>query len=172
MNAAGGGIEGRGAGTAIQAETPASSGEESNLKLEVTGADNRNFDRILTIRAGTDSLAADLGVLAPGAYNYKVSDVENGGRVVSAGSFLVDSNGPEYRNLVPDSRLLSYVSEASGGKSFGTDQVGALAREIQTFGEKATVERQVRLWNHPLLFLAFTMFVAIEWWLRRRSGLP
>jgi hypothetical protein len=91
---------------------------------------------------------------------------------ISAGSFVVDSNGPEYRNLFPDSRLLTYVSEASGGKSFKPDEVDVLAREIQTFGEKAIVERQVRLWNHPLLFSVFTMFVAIEWWLRRRSGLP
>jgi hypothetical protein len=117
------------------------------------------------------------GALEPGTYDYKASYYEDsygekGERSVSAGSFLVDANGPEYRNLFPDSRLLTYVSEASGGKFFTTDQVDALAREIQTFGEKATVERQVKLWNHPLLFLAFTMFVAIEWWLRRRSGLP
>jgi len=161
-----------GAGVVLESESRTEAREESNLVLEVTDINGRTFAPVLKTRADTDSLTVNLGPLAPGAYNYKVSYAEHGGRAASAGSFLVDSNGPEYRNLLPDSRLLTYVSEASGGKSFRIDQAGVLARDIQTFGEKSAVERQIKLWNHPLLFLAFTMFVAIEWWLRRRSGLP
>ena len=140
--------------------------------LEVSDKNGRVLSPVFAQRASTDSLTTNFGILEPGTYNYKTSYEEKGERTASAGSFLVDANGPEYRNLFPDSRLLTYVSEASGGKFFTTDQVDVLAREIQTFGEKATIERQVKLWNHPLLFLVFTMLVAIEWWLRRRSGLP
>jgi hypothetical protein len=154
------------------ARTAGGVGKASYPKLEVTDKNGKSLSPVYTQRASSDSLTVSFGALEPGTYDYKTSYEEKGERTVSAGSFLVDANGPEYRNLFPDSRLLTYVSEASGGKFFTTDQVDVLAREIQTFGEKATVERQVKLWNHPLLFLAFTMFVAIEWWLRRRSGLP
>jgi hypothetical protein len=147
-------------------------GGESNLTLEVTDKNGKTLAPVLTKMTGTDSLVADFGALESGTYNYRASYVRDGEPTAFSGRFLVDANGPEYRNLFPDSRLLTYVSEASGGKFFRTDQVEVLSREIETFGEKATVERQVKLWNHPLLFLAFTMFVAIEWWLRRRSGLP
>jgi|GEM_PF-2778113 len=129
---------------------------------------------ILTRRVGEDSLLTDYGILKPGNFSYEASpqgEAKQGAASVS-GRFIVDSNGPEFRNLIPDARLLDYVSEASGGKSFRIDQADALAHDIQTFEEKATVERQVKLWNNPLLFLAFTLLIATEWWLRRRSGLP
>jgi len=144
--------------------------------VEVSDGTGRSVEPLYSKRTGADSLTVDFGALRPGTYKYRVSAGPGGGRTVpgpaAAGSFVVDSNGPEYRNLYPDPRLLTYVSEASGGKSFGSDQVSALAREIKTYGEKTIVERQVRLWNHPLLFSLFAAFVAIEWWLRRRSGLP
>jgi len=146
---------------------------------QVTDKNGKILQPISTRRVGEDSLVTDYGVLKPGTFSYKASypgeakeDVASKVAASVSGRFIVDSNGPEFRNLIPDARLLDYVSEASGGRSFRIDQVDAVAGDIRTFEEKATVERQVKLWNNPLLFLAFTLLIAIEWWLRRRSGLP
>jgi hypothetical protein len=126
--------------------------------------------------------APEFGALKPGAYSYTASSSQAGRPLSFRGSFMVDKTGAEDRSLFPDPGLLSYVSQASGGESFRAadaqtgrvdeGQVDKLAREIGAFGEKVLVERQLRLWNHPVLLILFASLLGLEWWLRRRSGLP
>ncbi|MFH0778461.1 MAG: hypothetical protein V2A71_07495 [Candidatus Eisenbacteria bacterium] len=119
-----------------------------------------------------DTVTVSFGVLGPGEYSYRVSGGRRREALSLSGKFLVDSMGAEHRNLASDPQLLRYISEASGGKYFEADQAKELAREVEVFGQKARVDRQVKLWNHPVLFLLFTALLGFEWWLRRRSGLP
>ncbi|UCF78211.1 MAG: VWA domain-containing protein [Candidatus Eiseniibacteriota bacterium] len=112
------------------------------------------------------------GVLSPGGYQYRFSTGDGNEAALPGGKFVVDTMGPEHGDPFPDPALLAYVSEASGGKFFRADEVDELRLELESFGRKATVERQVKLWNHPLLFAVFAASMALEWWLRRRSGLP
>jgi hypothetical protein len=156
--------------------------EVSSARLEVRDASGRQT--LLSVSAAGDeaSRALRFGTLRPGVYSYKASASQAGRTLSFQGRFMVDTTGAEDRSLFPDPRLLSYISQASGGTSFRAGQADAgqvdagqldkLVREISAFGDKVVVERQVRLWNHPFLFVLFTCLLALEWWLRRRSGLP
>jgi hypothetical protein len=146
--------------------------QEETLNLELTDESGELLVPVLTGRSGTDTINASFGILKPGTYDYRAHFGGDSGAAGFDGRFVVDTMGPEYGSLFPDPGLLAYVSEASGGRFFNADEVDELAREIETFGDKATVEKQVRLWNHPLLFAVFAASMALEWWLRRRSGLP
>jgi hypothetical protein len=162
--------------------------DSSSVKVEVTsagraGAEGRGPARTLEGNAGgTEGRLPSLGRLPAGTYAYAASSSQAGRALSFRGSFVVDTTGAEDRSLFPDQSLLSYVAQASGGKSFkagraGTaqvdeGQVDRLVREIGAFGERAAVERQVRLWNNPVLLVLFVCLLGLEWWLRRRWGLP
>jgi len=147
-------------------------GHGQRLDLKVTDETGKLLVPALTEPSGADTVKVSFGTLGPGTYDYSASFGQEERSPGSEGRFVVDDAGPEYRSLFPDPGLLAYVSEASGGKFFRADEVDELAREIETFGERAAVVRQIRLWNHPLLLAIFATSIALEWWLRRRSGLP
>ena len=162
--------------------------DTSAVKIEIRDANGRQVATPATEEgaAGRARLAAGrvpaFGELNPGAYSYTASSSQAGRPLSFRGSFMVDSTGAEERSLFPDPGLLSYVSQASGGESYRASdsrtgrvdkqQVDRLAREIDAFGEKVLVERQLRLWNHPVLLILFACLLGLEWWLRRRWGLP
>ena len=163
--------------------------DTSAVRVEVTDAGGARTLVSGAARGGTkgdgapaEGRAPAFGCLEPGAYSYTASGSQAGKTLSSRGSFMVDTTGAEDRSLFPDPRLLSYVAQASGGKSFRAGdartgrmdeaQLERLVREISAFGDKVVVERQVRLWNHPVLLVLFTCLLALEWWFRRRSGLP
>jgi hypothetical protein len=162
--------------------------DTSAVTVEVRDAGGRRTALSLAVGAaegpagGAEGRAPALGRLEPGAYTYTASGSRDGKALSSRSGFMVDTTGAEDRNLFPDPRLLSYVAQASGGKSFKAgrpptgrmddEQLDGIVREISAFGDKVVVERQVRLWNHPVLLVLFTCLLALEWWLRRRSGLP
>ncbi len=163
--------------------------DTSAVRVEVTDAGGARTHVSGAAQGGTkgdvapaEGRAPAFGRLEPGAYSYTASGSQAGKALSSRGSFMVDTTGAEDRSLFPDPRLLSYVAQASGGKSFRAGdartgrmdeaQLERLVREISAFGDKVVVERQVRLWNHPVLLVLFTCLLALEWWFRRRSGLP
>ncbi len=160
--------------SAVRVEVRDAGGTQTAVLNAVSGPEGRV--------GGAEARFPAVGRLAPGAYSYTASSSQSGRDLGFRGSFVVDTTGAEDRSLFPDPRLLSYVAQASGGKSFRAGQartgqadegqLDRLVREISGFGEKVVVERQVRLWNHPVLFVLFTCLLALEWWFRRRSGLP
>ncbi len=146
--------------------------DPAQLSLDIKDKTGRKAPSPVRRTGGAGVPELELGVLEPGTYTYSGSYNGQGEAQSFRGSFVVDTTGAEDRNLFPDVRLLSYISQASGGKSFDPGQVDELVSEIRTFRQKVVVERQLRLWNHPVLFVLFTFFLTLEWWLRRRSGLP
>jgi hypothetical protein len=144
----------------------------SGVQLELTGSPGQKYTARGSRSGDAGELEFDFGVLRHDTYSYTGSCSSEGSVLNFRGEFMVDTVGAEDRNLFPDPGLLSYISQASGGKFFSANEVDNLVREIQTFGERVVVERQIRLWNHPALLVLFIFFLAFEWWLRKRSGLP
>jgi hypothetical protein len=162
--------------------------DTSAVRVEVTDAGGTQTQVSGAARGGTEGdvtqgedRAPSFGALEPGAYSYKASGSQAGKALSFRGSFMVDTAGAEDRSLPRPAPPL--VRRAGvRGKAFRAGhartgrmdeaQLERLVREISAFGDKVVVERQVRLWNHPVLLALFTCLLALEWWFRRRSGLP
>lgn len=175
--------------SAVKVEVTAADGTTSAATGAARGAAGGSLEpaaghvRSVEVRSGAPGGGApSFGALEPGAYSYTASGFQAGRPLSFRGTFVVDTTGAEDRSLFPDPRLLAYVAQASGGKHFvagdprsgrvDEGELDRLVREIGAFGEKVAVERQVRLWSHPLLLILFACALASEWWLRRRWGLP
>lgn len=152
----------------------------ARLRVQIFSADSAAGARApiegeLRARGADGTYGGSFPPLAPGAYRYvgeaTVGDAASSlGRVES--SFWVDANGGESQRLRPDRGTLEQIARASGGE--GTDRAGLdrmLDRLPQIVRPAARV-REIDLWNHILLFISFVTVLSVEWWLRRRRGLP
>jgi hypothetical protein len=112
--------------------------------------------------------------LAPGGYRFiaeafGAEDARPLGRVES--SFWVDENGPEFLRLNPDRGTLEQIARASGGKATDAAGIGEIIAKLPDVVRKTGRIREIELWNHLALFIAFVVVLSIEWFLRRRRGM-
>ncbi len=153
---------------------------DARLRARIVAADSAAaaaplVEGDLRVRGSDGSYAGTFPALPPGAYRL-VAEATAGdgsttlGRVESM--FWVDENGPEAQRLRPDTGTLEQMARASGGER--TDRAGLdrLLDRIPQIVRPASRIREVDLWNHLALFISFVAVLSVEWWLRRRRGLP
>lgn len=153
---------------------------DARLRVQIFRADSAAaaqtpIEGDLRPRGSDGSYGAAFPPLEPGEYRY-VGTATAGdgatplGRVESR--FWVDANGSEAQRLRPDRGTLEQVARASGGE--GTDRAGLdrLIDRLPQIVRPAARVREIDLWNHVALFISFVAILSVEWWLRRRRGLP
>lgn len=112
--------------------------------------------------------------LPPGAYSYEATwRDESGDRVLgrARGRFWVEAMGPEFSRSSADRQTLAEMARRSGGAAVELASLGDLAPRIPKALRSGGRTREVEVWNHWLLFLAFVTVLSTEWSLRRRRGL-
>ena len=67
--------------------------------------------------------------------------------------------------------LLERLSQETGGKVFGPDEIDRLLDELSYSTAGVTVREEQPLWNMPILFLILLTCLLAEWSLRRWKGL-
>jgi hypothetical protein len=110
--------------------------------------------------------------LPPGFYRLRGTAVRGERRWTAEGDpFLVDEAGLEGLTPAADPALLRRIAEASNGAFVAPED--AARAILKTAREELAVvrTREIKLWNHAGLFLAFVGCVSVEWFLRRRRGL-
>jgi len=95
------------------------------------------------------------------------------------GRFSVGKVNIEYQNLRMNAAFLRHLAESTGGKFYTAEEAArnpdAIRRAIQSApGYKArpvTLRSDIALWNVAWLLVAAVTFFALEWLLRKRSGM-
>jgi len=87
-------------------------------------------------------------------------------------TFQVSEAYSEDEDLRPDFDQLKELARATGGQFVNADQFTLDAFEEFNQELKQTSGRKILLWNSPWFLLALLTFLMVEWFLRKRKGLP
>jgi hypothetical protein len=148
--------------------------DNASIKLVVTGGNEKR--ELGMISAGSGRYTANLDGLPSGDFSFDGEVIRNSQKIGSDnGRFIIGDTEIEYRNLKMESQLLRSISEISGGKFYTENNVGKLIDDIKqakNFKDKPLTKRiYFALWNYPwILGIALFLF-ALEWTIRKRSGM-
>jgi hypothetical protein len=119
------------------------------------------------------SYEAVLEDLPPGRYRLGARAVRGASELGRATTeFAVDRWSLELARSLPDSAALAAVTRATGGRITDAAQVERWARTLPTRAlARGRVESR-RLWESPWVFALVVGLLSVEWFWRRRRGLP
>ncbi len=86
--------------------------------------------------------------------------------------FEVRGFADEYQEIAPNERFFRTLAESTGGGVYRLDEKFELPQLKPPEVVKINRSRTVLLWNNALAFSIFFLLFALEWFLRRRWGLP
>jgi hypothetical protein len=91
-------------------------------------------------------------------------------------TFAVARSPVEFSGAWQNARQLKDLAELTGGRYYTEKDVANLAKDVREHIEKDVHRNQEYkardLWDMPALFVLLTALLSVEWFLRRRSGLP
>lgn len=86
--------------------------------------------------------------------------------------FFCDQSQAEFRNYAVNEELLKRIAQATGGGVLEPDQLDAFVKELQKATHQAATFSAKCFWDHPYLYALLLLLYAVEWFARRRVGLP
>lgn len=159
----------------MEAELYNKSGELINapdIKLSVFNSDGKAFDYNFSKTEKAYSIS--LGNYPVGKYSFKALAKNGEEQLSKTGSFTVSPLQVEAIETIADHQLMNLIAEKSGGKMIYPQQVETLKDIIKARKEITSVsyeQKQLKdLINLKWVFFLLFLFLAIEWFLRKRVG--
>ena len=148
--------------------------DDANVTMQLK--DTASVREITLNPVGNGRYYVSLENLNAGEYSYTGKAVFEGKNLGSdLGRFTVGELNLEFRNLMMNAGLLNNISGRTGGKFYYPDEASQVIDDIKAhdnFKEfPVTVKNETDLWNLPLLLAIAIILFAIEWFLRKRTGL-
>jgi hypothetical protein len=114
----------------------------------------------------------ELPVLPPGDYQYR-AQVTLGGQNVGSdqGEFFVEEYSLEFERVALNRELLQEMAQASGGEYFPAHQAAGLPGRLQYHSRETSRQRELELWNHPVVLVILVLLLAAEWTVRKKNRL-
>lgn len=145
-----------------------------NAEIALTLTDESKKEYQYTFSKSENNYRLDVGLFAPGVYNYNAKTTLNGAAFESKGQITVKPLKIEQVNTTADHSLLFSLAEKHRGKMFLKNQWLDLAKEIKNNPEIKPIsysQSSLNEWINLkwLFFMAFVL-LAIEWFLRRVNG--
>ncbi|MCC6729191.1 MAG: hypothetical protein IT208_07615 [Chthonomonadales bacterium] len=85
--------------------------------------------------------------------------------------YAVQSLTLEQQQPEMNERLLKQIAAGGGGRYYGVEGLSEWARSLPDKALVVRSETEVNLWNAPLMLLLFVVPLAIEWLVRKRTGM-
>ena len=147
--------------------------DDATVSVNISGPGTKREIRLANMGAGRYS--ASISNLPAGDYFYQGSASKGGVLGKDDGRFSIGAESAEYLNLKMNAPLLRSMAEITGGKFYTPNTVSGFIDDLKKhprFNQTSIVrESELALWNNLwLLMIAISAF-AIEWFLRKRSGL-
>jgi hypothetical protein len=147
--------------------------DDATVSVNISGPGTKREIRLANMGAGRYS--ASISSLPAGDYFYQGSASKGGVLGKDDGRFSIGAESAEYLNLKMNAPLLRSMAEITGGKFYTPNTVSGFIEDLKKhprFNQTTIVrESEIALWNNLwLLMIAISAF-AIEWFLRKRSGL-
>lgn len=145
---------------------------EVNVKIEGGG---KSYG-ITLAPSGNGRYEGTLSNLPAGDYRFN-GTATAGGRTIGsdAGRFIIDEIGLEFTQTSMNAPLLRSLAERTGGKFYTADQAGSLLDDIRAhegFRPKSLEsETEFSLRESIWFLIAALAFFALEWFIRKRSGM-
>ena len=67
--------------------------------------------------------------------------------------------------------LMEQIALAGGGKFYTPEKADLLVKDLKNNQQVHSVAFTLDIWNIPIVFFSLLLFFALEWLLRRRTGL-
>lgn len=143
---------------------------EPEVTLLLKNADNKSFN--YTFSKANKSYVLDMGLLAPGEYQYEAKVNNNGEVLIKKGRLVVKEVVGEKTNLVADHRMLFQLANRTKGKMYSLDQSNTLATELlNNENIKPIVYTQTSVSSSidlKWLFWLIVLMFSVEWLFRKR----
>ena len=142
------------------------------VKMVISTSGNKQYT--FTFSRTDNSYILNAGLLPVGNYRYK-ADVKLGDKIYSkAGEFSVNELHLETINTIADHQLLYATASRNGGVMIypGQEQVliDALSKREDITSVAYQHKKLQELIDTPRVFILIMFFLALEWFLRKRSG--
>jgi uncharacterized membrane protein len=125
-------------------------------------------------KTGVLAAASFLETKAAGDYTVRIR-AQKGDQSLGAAQarFLVYDRDLELDNPAADRPQLAALASLTGGKDIAPEQLPALLRAIRKKPMTLEVESEtkIRLWDNWPFYVAFTLLLCLEWYLRKRWSL-
>lgn len=145
---------------------------EGDVFLTLTNSDNDEFKQ--TFSKKENYYTADIGILAPGRYDYKATTTYNGNQYSDEGSIRVQEIQYELYNLEADHSLLYTLADLHNGSVYNADNLGELSTLLKEDEDMKPILYQYAqnksVIDFKWLFFALLGFLSLEWFFRRYNG--
>ncbi|MBI4417185.1 MAG: VWA domain-containing protein [Ignavibacteriales bacterium] len=148
--------------------------EDAHVQIEASSGRNR-FDLVLT-PLGSGQFEGQLSGVPQGDYTFVAEVVVEGntlGRI--EGTFTVGESNAEFLETRTNAQFLRQLAARSGGAYYTPDRLSTLASDVRSLPSFRTREivksSEFRFWNHSLSLFAALFLFALEWVIRKRSGM-
>jgi len=146
---------------------------DAQVAVHVLGPEGGSATVELTpVPSAPGTFAAEWTVDKPGSY---VAEVTAGRATEELGRDVVtferQDGVAENFHTEQNRELLEKLSEETGGRYWGADELGKLPSEISYSEAGISVRNTKELWNMPIVFLVLLGLMAGEWLLRRKWGM-
>lgn len=142
----------------------------AEVKLKVR-SQNRIYEILMT-GTGEGKYEGVIPALEGGDYSYEGFAHFNNREIgKDQGKFSVEDFQLEFLQTKMDQDLLMQLAQKTDGQFF-TDSTYASLEETLKFPVRKTLQStEMQLWNKLVLLIAAILFLSIEWFLRKRSGM-
>ncbi len=147
--------------------------DDAMVAVQISGPNTKREIRLANMGAGR--YTASISGLPAGDYFYQGSASKGSVLGKDDGRFSIGAESAEYLNLKMNAPLLRSMAEITGGKFYTPNTVSRFIEDLKKhprFNQTSIIrESEIALWNNLwLLMIAISAF-AIEWFMRKRSGL-
>lgn len=148
--------------------------DNASVNIAVIGSDETR--ELVMVSVGAGRYVASLDGLNSGDFSYNAIINRDGNKIgTDNGRFTVGETELEYRNLKMEANLLRMLSESSGGKFYSNENTASLINDIKALNSFREIPQTKRndftLWNYPWLLAIAILLFAIEWIIRKRTGM-
>ena len=120
----------------------------------------------------TGNYLANISTSKSGVHQLEVSSSAITRAGYASLSFLTVESLHEMHGAAAMNReLMEQVALVGGGKFYTPEKADQLVKELENNQQVHSVAFKLDIWNIPIVFFSLLLFFALEWLLRRRSGL-
>lgn len=147
---------------------------DAQVKIKING--NQSSDELVLNSAGTGLYEGEITIQKNGDYKFsgeaKMNNLVLGS---DGGSFNIGDIDIEMQDSRMNYEFLNLLSTQSKGRFFTPDKVNLLISDLSELNKNASKEKfitsEIRLWSDEWMLIISILLFAIEWFLRKRSGM-
>ncbi|MGD8396147.1 MAG: hypothetical protein PVF43_11800, partial [Candidatus Eiseniibacteriota bacterium] len=147
--------------------------DDAAVEVEVVDGDGTVVKTVRLLPGETHGhYVGDAGFLPAGVYRLRGRAVSGASTwTAEGGHFMVDAADRDGTTPAANPDLLRRLAARSGGAMLAPGEVAERLGGLVAARRQQLAAVEIKLWNHPAVFVLFVVVLAIEWALRRRIGL-